>query len=110
MRHDVRRVLEYAVGLQTAGMQRGAQLASAALENLADNAEEANRDLRAIPNDIDIDVDVDSFDRKIRAMLLKQRAALENDLEADVDVDATKAFAKIDRIDRATGPVGSPQC
>ena len=92
---------DFVFDASTSGMAAGLQAGSNALEGLKDEAQDANRSLRAIPNDVNVDVGLNKATLALlRADLLKQKAEWETLLATDVDVDTSEAKRKLFAITR----------
>lgn len=90
----------------TRAMATGLQAGARALDDLKDEALGADIALRAMPNDVDVDVDVglrQGTVQKLRSRLIAEQAKLEaslNDVEVGVEVDTFAATAKLKKIQR----------
>lgn len=92
---------DFVFDASTTGMAAGLRAGSTALEDMKDEAQDTNRSLRAIPNDVNVDIGLNKATLALlRADLLKQKAEWETLLSTDVDVDTGEAKRKLYAITR----------
>ena len=97
------RTISYAFAATTTAMSRGLQPGIASLERMGESASDLERDLRLIPNNVDVDVDVDLRGDSIallKARLRQQLTDLNERIRIDPEVDASSALRELRGIER----------
>jgi hypothetical protein len=97
---SIRRTIIYGFGADTSGLERGLSRAARGFDDLKDEAQRADRALRDIPDNVNVDVDVrTSALEGLRTRLRTQLAQLQRDIAIEPDVDAAGALAQLRRIE-----------